>query len=320
MLSGFPLVRNYFFLRDKISEHSRLLDSVLKGQEDLLSKLKDTQNTLCAVVSKGDDFKREMELKISSLESDLVSLQLSLKHQVASEIHSEDHIFNFIKVHDRFRGDIGSALDYYFSTGHESVEKLIALKNEFGLGGRQTLLEFASGYGCVTRHLRKYPSEFEVTACDIHSDAVNFIKDKLKVPCLGSVNQPEDFLLEKSFGMVFALSFFSHMPRRTWSRWLAALYRAVEPGGCLIFTTHGLISQRKMIPHAVIDSTGFWFNENSEQSDLDTVEYGSTITTPVFVRQELAKLEGATEVAFHEGHWWTHQDAWVIKKNEATKL
>ncbi|WP_157559241.1 class I SAM-dependent methyltransferase [Hydrogenophaga crassostreae] len=244
----------------------------------------------------------------------ILGMQAAVSFQVPSNIHPEDHIFSFLRQHEKYRNDIEGAYRYYFSTGDESVEKLVALKKQAGMQGTTSLLEFAAGYGCVTRHLKKRPEEFELVACDIHQQAVDFVAKALNAKAVGSVTDPDAFQLDKKYGIVFALSFFSHMPKKTWGRWLAALFRTVDKGGCLIFTTHGLVSQAKMMPHAIVGESGFWFNENSEQADLDTADYGSTITTPKFVREEIAKLEGAVELAHHEAYWWTHQDAWVVKK------
>jgi len=248
------------------------------------------------------------------LQHRVVQIESSALYQVVPTIHSEDFIYHFVKNHPTIGVSPKSAVDYYFSTGNESANKLIALKRELGITGKTTLLEFASGYGCVTRHLVKHPEEFEITSCDIHQQAINFIEQYIKVKCIGSSPLPEDFQAPQQYGIVFALSFFSHLPNRTWGRWLAALYRSVEPGGHLIFTTHGLVSQRELMNYAVFDDTGFWFNANSEQHDLDTAEYGTAITTPSFVRQEIAKLDGATASIFHEGYWWGHQDVWVVRK------
>jgi len=54
---------------------------------------------------------------------------------------------------------------------------------------------------------------------------------------------PEDLALGRTFDVVFALSFFSHVPEATFGRWLRALFAGVSEGGILIFTTHGLASQ-----------------------------------------------------------------------------
>jgi hypothetical protein len=78
-----------------------------------------------------------------------------------------------------------------------------------------------------------------VTACDIHPEAGAFLREKLGVAAVGSVEVPEKFNLGQRFDVVFALSFFSHLPHSGWRRWLLALAEHTGPDGILIFTTHG---------------------------------------------------------------------------------
>ncbi|MDB5763997.1 MAG: hypothetical protein JWQ21_2992 [Herminiimonas sp.] len=256
--------------------------------------------------------------KLDNLRADHTNLnnrvEASTVYGVAAGIHPEDFIYHFVMNHAQFLDNPKAAIDYYFSTGDESAKCLINLKQDLGINGAASLLEFASGYGCVTRHLTRHSEEFQTTACDIHQPALDFIKQSIKVPCIQSSNIPENFQSPKQYQVVFALSFFSHLPLRTWGRWLSALFRSVEPGGYLIFTTHGFVSQKMMISHAQIAENGFWFDANSEQHDLDSAEYGTAITTPSFVREEIGKLASASIFIFKEGYWWKHQDLWVVKK------
>ena len=74
------------------------------------------------------------------------------------------------------------------------------------------------------------------------------------------------------------------MPKRSFGRWLRALYDSLEVGGHLMFTTHGLKSCEQLgITHRDIPADGFYFSAQSEQHDLDQAEYGSTLCTPYFV-------------------------------------
>ena len=88
------------------------------------------------------------------------------------------------------------------------------------------LLEFASGYGCVTRHLKKNPA-YDVVSCDIHPQAVDFLSSRLKVKAIQSVHTPEEFATVDKFDVAFATSFFSHMPKSSFGRWLKALYNSL---------------------------------------------------------------------------------------------
>ncbi len=105
------------------------------------------------------------------------------------------------------------------------------------------LLEFASGYGCVTRHLLNLQTNLHITTCDIHEEAISFIERTLNISSILSHPEPEQVKLSSTYDIVFCLSFFSHMPDTTWFCWLQTLYNAVSPGGLFIFTTHGYQSK-----------------------------------------------------------------------------
>ena len=233
---------------------------------------------------------------------DAVARQLGVK----SAIHADDHIFSFLLAHTSFSDEKDRAT-YYFEDGARTRMKLESLTRELLLKDHHDLLEFASGYGCVTRHLTN--SSANLWASDIHPAAIEFLRRDLGARAFLSSPYPEMLEVPRQFDAVFALSFFSHMPIATWARWLVRLLQATRSGGFVIFTTHGLKTQ----PDVVIPPTGFWFVSASEQADLPTEQYGSTITTPAFVRAAVASIHGVKLVKFEEAAWWNHQDLYVLQ-------
>lgn len=235
-------------------------------------------------------------------------------YNVASIVHPEDLIFQFCVNHDCF-DSVDKAIRYYFRQSSESAEKLAALINVYCHQDNKPikLLEFASGFGAVTRHLINTLPDIEVTACDIHDKAISFIKNKLSVNAKLSSNIPESLSFTEQFDVVFALSFFSHMPKTTWSRWLLSLVNQVKENGILIFTTQGEIS-RKNFSNPIVDEDGFWFKAISEQRDLDTNEYGMTVTLEKYVIDEIEKINSVECIYYQEAYWWEHQDVYVLRK------
>lgn len=237
------------------------------------------------------------------------------RHSVSPEVHQDDFLWHFIAAHPAFP-EPENVADYYFSDGAESATKLarlIADNLPRAVGDRYSLLEFASGYGMVTRHLRNALPEADVLACDIHQEAVDFVNKSLGEEAILSRHLPEELEFERQFDVVFALSFFSHMPSATFGRWLAALYRAVGPGGILAFTTHGLASM-PALGNPTLSDDGFWFRADSEQHDLQGAEYGSTLSAPDYVIRELFRHTHAPLADFKHGYWWGHQDLYVAVK------
>ncbi len=251
-------------------------------------------------------------------ENKQVIYQLAEKYNTIADIHKADHIFRFIVTHPSF-SSVENAIEYYFSDGEKSAHILTNLIKELVHSETETikLLEFASGYGCVTRHLIKEEMKLDITSCDIHQEAVNFIEEKLGVNGLLSCTQPENLNLDLNlYDVIFGLSFFSHMPDTTWFRWLSSLYNAVIPGGLLIFTTHGYQSMKACeSPEAKLNAKGYCFLAGSEQLDLNAQDYGVMIVSPAYVCEKIKLLPGNPIIARNiEGFWWGHQDLWIVKK------
>jgi SAM-dependent methyltransferase len=239
--------------------------------------------------------------------------EIAARFGVRPDVHPADMIFRFVATHNGFP-DPYQAIQYYFADGRTSADRLQALVRQW-LPDRQQgrLLEFASGYGCVTRHLlAKALSGWEIASADIHDEAVLFLQ-KLGGRAVPSASQPEGLRLQP-FDVVFALSFFSHMPDSTFARWLKSLYDLVLPGGLLIFTTHGYHSLHHL-GNPSFNRQGFWFKPDSEQLDLPGEQYGLMAVTPSYVCDRIKALPGGPRIAvFNEGLWWGHQDLWVVQR------
>jgi len=235
---------------------------------------------------------------------------------VSPDVHQDDLIYRYLVGHPQLGA--AAAPGYYFSDGRKSALALrdIVEKDTYvDTSKRWTLLEFASGYGCVTRHFKEIVPEVDVVACDIHEQAVKFIQSILATDAVISTADPDRLWLGREFDVVFALSFFSHMPLGSWSRWLKALFRHVRPGGALIFTTHGYVTREKQYQNTVdLGDEGFWFVPASEQTDISAAEYGTTITSTEYVTRQIFSQLLAPISLMAPGFWWGHQDVYVVTK------
>ena len=243
------------------------------------------------------------------------------KHGVIPDIHPDDFIFHFLLNHPNLQQK-KDAVDYYFYDGARSAKKLSDLLYsdlKFQQGEPLKMLEFASGYGCVTRHLSRELPDITIISCDIHEEAIHFIKTKLETKTILSESVPEKLKLNAEYDVVFALSFFSHMPESTWGRWIKTLFSGLKANGFLIFTTHGMASA-KLFGDPVISSHGFWFLPDSEQKDLTLNEYGTTVVTPEYVISELYRQVRSPLVLYRYAFWWTHQDLYIVQKLSCSEI
>ena len=235
------------------------------------------------------------------------------KHNVAFAIHPDDFIYKFIKSHFKKKGgSIGDCVEYYFNSGGESAEKIHGIIKELGISVEKRVFEFASGYGCSTRHLNKYFNN--VITCDIHHEANLFNKKNFRYPYIRSVVNPKDFNSTSQYDVIFALSFFSHIPKNNFKNWLIALSKCLIKGGVLIFTTHGSFTKKNFFPNIKLDKDGFWFKESSEQKDLSEKTYGTSISTKEFVEKQIDNIDSLKILKFKEADWWGNQDSYVVKR------
>jgi SAM-dependent methyltransferase len=213
----------------------------------------------------------------------------------AWNIHPNDYMFHHLI--DKNNQDIENATTEYFDKGLEAALWFKSLVSEVrSLADPFTFLDFASGYGRVTRHLPRLMPNARIVGCDIHPDAIDFLNG-LGIEAFLSSTIPEEFAAKEQFDVIIALSFFTHMPRRNWSRWLCSLIKELTPSGSLIFTTsgepalefnNGVLLEKSLEP-LTLDEDGFAFTRVSEQGDLDAGEYGTTVTSFSYVYNQIIR-------------------------------
>lgn len=141
------------------------------------------------------------------------------KFKVAATIHPEDELFEFLR---RMSPNDAMAVEHYFADGFKCATQFKQIIRDYIWETRTNLsvLEFASGFGRVSRHFKNVAPEVNLTCCDIHVRAIEFAINDLGIRALPSNSDPDLFETIERFDVVFALSFFSHVPDHTFARWL----------------------------------------------------------------------------------------------------
>ena len=250
---------------------------------------------------------------------DALCRQAAEPYGVASNVHPEDFMFRHIVDRAESKGSsLEEAVSEYFSSGRECAARFAQLVHaELGYSPEHPLavLEFASGYGRVTRHLPQlFPNAF-IVATDVHEEAARFADERLNIASVVSSAAPENLKIPQAFDVIFALSFFTHIPHATFGRWIKSLHDHLKPGGFLLFTT----SSRKPWVLAgrdpeLIEKHDALFINTSEQHDLDPREYGLMFARPGYVIQQIYAYTQAPVVRYEENFWWGLQDLWVVTR------
>jgi SAM-dependent methyltransferase len=202
---------------------------------------------------------------------------------VNPEIHGADFMF-WVMYEAPGRMDRDSAVSEYFASGRSNALDLTRLLANHIPDGEFDLLDFASGYVRVARHFPEVCPRARLTVSDIHPKAIRFAR-RIGLRAVPSTWVPERYR-PGTFDAITTVSFFTHMPRDVWARWLEALSRALKPGGILLFTTHG----EAALPHMgvrEVEPDGFLFFHHTEQKDLSIEKYGATATMRSFVERAI---------------------------------
>lgn len=227
--------------------------------------------------------------------------------RVIAQIDPRDDIFRFFETHERACNPIRE----YISDGWRTLSELLLLleKLNIRLSNCGSFLEFASGFGRFTRHLVNPVGSSRLWVSDVVDGSIDFLRDTFGVSGFYSSLDPRRIDVEKKFEIIFVLSLFSHLPEASWQPWISKLMSMLEPGGVLIFTTHGERASRDM--GYVIPESGYGFVEQSESRTIDESCYGTTFASEQYVTSALRNIAPGCRVEFFPARFWA-QDAFVV--------
>jgi hypothetical protein len=203
----------------------------------------------------------------------------------------------------------------YFRAGlqiFDAVEQIV--RWQFGsIGAVGPVCDFASGYGRSTRILAAASGPERVWAAEILPKAVDFQVDAFGVHGVQSSTDPDGVDLDERFDLIMVSSLFSHLPDRTFTRWLSRLVGLLSDRGILVFSVH---DASLLQPHdPPMDETGIVFIPTTEIADLDTEDYGATFVTEEYVRAALGRAGARDDIRRIPRGLCFHQDLYVASRS-----
>ncbi|MEB3342685.1 methyltransferase [Okeania sp.] len=203
------------------------------------------------------------------------------------KIHPQDEMYLYaLKNTD---GKKEEALLRYFSNGKRIFDAVKQIVEWYfnGFENISSFLDFASGYGRFSRFLVQEIPTNKIWVSDIYSEAVEFQKQEFGFDGIASTTAPEDYQINQKFDCIFACSFFSHIPQKTFASWLEKLYSCLTENGILIFSTHDL---SLMTIETDIEAEEIYFTPESESLFLNTEDYGVTYVGGKWVGKIIEKV------------------------------
>ncbi len=244
-----------------------------------------------------------------------IAARYAAQLNVSPELAPTDHLLGFlINMLGKEK-----AIAEYFSGGHRDAQQVMRLVDRCeATRPVGSVLEFASGYGRVTRHLTAAIGKRKLIASDIHIEACDFIRSTFGCETRHSSSEPADLKLGDGFDLVFVLSLFSHLPPKSFGGWLSALSRKVGKNGFLMFTTHGEASMEGAAPpiNGKLDrAPGYLYQTYSDQKDIPGTAYGTMVVASDWVHRAIVKeATGFRLESFKSQEWWNLQDEWVLRR------
>lgn len=244
--------------------------------------------------------------------------QLGPNRVINVRIDARDEMF--IGAHFTTYGVAGISLSSYFKTGWQLMHAVrqIASWRFGGFDHVRALLDFACGYGRFTRFLVTEMPPDRVWASDIYADGVSFVANELGVHGVVSVTDPDTYRVDQRFDIISVASLFSHLPERTFTPWIRALYRLLTPEGVLLFS----VQDESMLPESeTMGGQGIKFYAASESQLLDAQDYGTTYVAEAFVADAIG------EATNHEAQYRRlprgfghHQDVYLVSRATRDEL
>ena len=178
------------------------------------------------------------------------------------------------------------------------------------------MLEFACGYGRLTRFLVEQMPRERIWVSDVDPQAVDFERNTFGVNGFVAARNPADILCDEPFDFIFVVSLFSHLPRHAFGPMLDKLLSMLTPGGILAFSVHDEI----WCPPGMMPADGFAFVPHSESTHLDADDYGTTFVTEAFVRDCITAGRGADwPYARLRRGLCSHQDTYIVSNDASVR-
>lgn len=177
------------------------------------------------------------------------------------------------------------------------------------------ICEWGCGPARVIRHLEEIArfDKVELFGTDYNENSIEWCKKNIKNVHFSKNNLEPPLPLESEiFDCVYAISVFTHLSERMHYAWIKELFRTIKPDGILIFTTHGDLYVKRLLPaeKAKYDSGLLIIKDQIKEGK----KYFSAFHPPKFIRDKLLKDYAVVKHIINPTEYQLDQEVWVVKK------
>ncbi len=188
----------------------------------------------------------------------------------------------------------------------------------------QSILDLPCGHGRVMRYLKAAFPAAQITACDLHTGAVDFCASTFAAHPVYSHTDVNQIALTDKYDLIWSGSLLTHLRPNVCADFVKLFSRLINPGGLIIFTLHGRWVERSLAtgrylyglkPADVAALLAEYYETGFGYADYPWVSgYGISVSSPAFVLSKLIALPDLKLIAYHEKGWDNHQDVVCLQK------
>ena len=213
-------------------------------------------------------------------------------------------------------------LDHYFSCGASAFNIISAAIGLSGLSRIDSILDFGSGAGRVTRWLRAGYPNAHLSVTDIRTSDLAFCGREFSVSSWASRVSTEELSAPRHYDVIWVGSVITHLPETLSIRLIHKLLSWLNPNGVLVLSMHGRFARSNgprahnygvegrwtEIEQGYEGSVGYGYADYPFQTD-----FGISLAKPSWTARLIEAMSGFRLVLFSERAWDDHHDVVAIQ-------
>ncbi|WP_404711414.1 class I SAM-dependent methyltransferase [Sphingomonas sp. MMS24-J13] len=222
-------------------------------------------------------------------------------------------------------------IPHYFETGSDAIRVIVNALISNLKDPPKKLLDFPCGSGRVTRHMKSFFPEADVTACDLYDYHVNFCRDIIGAKGVMSRANLNEVDFGDKFDVIFCGSLLTHLPEREFMDAVRLIASSLSDTGIAVVTTQGryaeFVQKNKYkvieddlfeVALSTVPETGFGYVNYNHKFMTETWnkqdQYGVTISRPHWLMKQLEDMQQIRIMDYSERGWDATQDVVVFGK------
>lgn len=220
--------------------------------------------------------------------------------------------------------------EHYMAVGYDAIRLILAALVTSGRAAPGRVLDFPSGSGRVTRHLRAMFPAAHLGACDLYEGHVRFCAEHFGAEPLLSTEDLDELDVGCDWDLIFCGSLLTHLPEELFQKAIDFIERSLSPSGLAIVTVEGrhaawrqdntwkFMEDDMFIPaREGVHQRGFGFADYDpamKSKFNKQSRYGIALVKPSWVMRSLEEREGIRILGYIERGWDQHQDVVIFGK------